>query len=62
MFIISTNGLGRGTPEDIKEALGGLTGKGSEDQSGSNFGSSGFPSSPVQRGVTFTVASFPLKH
>lgn len=44
VFTISTNCPGSRTPEDFKEALGGVTGKGSKEQSGSNFGSAGFPS------------------
>lgn len=35
---------------------------GSTERSGSNLGSGGFPSSPVQHAITFTAASFLLNH
>lgn len=62
VFTISANCLGSRTSKDIKEALGGVTGKGSTEQSSSNFSSSHFTSSPGQCTVPFTVASFLLNH
>lgn len=61
-FTISTNCLGGGTLEDTTEAPGGVTATGSKEQSGSNFSSGGFPSSPVQHARAFTAASFLLNH
>lgn len=62
VFTISTNCLGSRASKDIKEALGGVTGKGSKEQSISNFSSRHFPSSPTQCAITVTVASFLLNH
>lgn len=63
VFTISTNCLGSGTPEEtLQRHWVGSLDKGSKEQSGSNFGSGGFPSSPVQHATIFTAATFLLNH